>query len=124
MPTRILCVITARNLDTWQKYAKVNSKVEVWLTRTSGISEETTHLEEDVVFNVKSKTTPPYQVVVEINEQPISMEIDTGAAVSIMSRENWEAKFAAVPLAKPTLSLRTYTAENGSFRRSFCTCEV
>ena len=87
-----------------------------WVEQTaSGFTEtdpeETTNLEEDVIFNVKSKSTPPYQVVVEINEHPVSMEIDTGAAVSIMSREVWEARFAELPLAKPTLSLRTYTAE-------------
>ena len=74
-------------------------------------TEGTVNLEEDTVFNVQSKTTPPYQVVVEINELPVSMEINTGAAVSIMSREIWEARFAELPLAKPTLSLRTYTAE-------------
>jgi len=49
-------------------------------------TEGTVNLEEDTIFNVQPKTTPPYQVVVEINKLPVSMEIDTGAAVSIMSR--------------------------------------
>ena len=67
--------------------------------------------EEDVIFSIGSKTTPPYQVVVEINDQPITMEIDTGAAVSIVSRETWEARLAELPLSKASLSLRTYTSE-------------
>ena len=50
-------------------------------------------------------------MVVENNKQPVSMEINTGAAVSIILKENWEARFAGLPLAKPILSLRTYTAE-------------
>ena len=43
--------------------------------------------EEDVIFSIGSKTTLPYQVVVQINDWPITMEIDTGAAVSILSKE-------------------------------------
>ena len=63
--------------------------------------------EEDAIFNVQSKITPSYHLVVEINEQCVSMEIDTTAAVLIMSK----VRFAGLPLAKPTLSLHTYTAE-------------
>ena len=50
-------------------------------------SENVTDFEEDMIFNITSKTTPSYRVVVEIDEQPIPMEIDTGAAVSVISQE-------------------------------------
>ena len=58
-----------------------------WVEWTEG----TVNLKEDTIFNVQSKTTRPCQVVVEINEQLVSMEINTG----VVSREIWEARFAA-----------------------------
>ena len=39
--------------------------------------------QEDVIFNIGPKTTSPYLVVMELNNKPITMEIDMGAAVSI-----------------------------------------
>ena len=39
------------------------------------------------------------------------MEIDTGAAVSIISRENWCALFPRKSLSKASVTLRTYTAQ-------------
>jgi len=39
------------------------------------------------------------------------MEINTGAAVPIMSKGTWETNFSELSLGKPTLSLHTYTAE-------------
>lgn len=39
------------------------------------------------------------------------MEIDTGAAVSIVSEETWEVQLSVVPLSTATLRLHTYTTE-------------
>jgi len=39
------------------------------------------------------------------------MEVDTGAAVTVMSRLNWQALFPKVPLNRSHLALTTYTAE-------------
>ena len=64
--------------------------------------------EEDVIFSVVSRATPPYQVVIEVNGRPITMEIDTGAAVSTMSKETWEKRLSEVSLSKATLRLYTY----------------
>ena len=95
-----------------QPQSKVPVTKNHWVEQTTSKPEEdVTDLEEDVIFNLTSRTTPPYQVVVEINGQLIPMEIDTGAAVSVMSQESWEARFAELTLEQPSLCLRTYTAE-------------
>ena len=52
-----------------------------------------------------------YKAVVRINQQLVEMEIDTGAAVSIISRENWRALFPRKSLSKASVTLRTYTAQ-------------
>ena len=67
--------------------------------------------EEEVISHVGTKPSHPYQVVVQINGKAVSMEIDTGASVSLMSQSLQETLFPAATLAKPTVKLRTYTAE-------------
>ena len=42
------------------------------------------------------------------------MEVDTGASVSIMSKESWLALFPKIPLARTPASLHTYTAQTTS----------
>ena len=60
---------------------------------------------------VNSKRTNPYLVVVELNGKAVSMEIDTGAAVSLISHSTQTALFPKAVLTRPKLNLRTYTAE-------------
>ncbi|XP_068708106.1 uncharacterized protein [Montipora foliosa] len=48
---------------------------------------------------------------VKVNGEDCSMELDTGASVSIMSEEAWKRKLPKAPLEKSTLKLRTYTGE-------------
>ena len=54
-----------------------------------------------------------FHIMIEVNGQPITMEIDTGTAVSIISKETWEKRLSEVSLSKATLCLCTYqyTAE-------------
>ena len=64
-----------------------------------------------LICQVGSHTSPPYEVVVTLNGKPVTMEIDTGAAVSIMSNQTKKALFPSEVLNKPTLNLRTFTSE-------------
>ena len=54
----------------------------------------------------------PYQVVLEVNRQSLAMKIDTGAAVSLISRELKDKLFSSVPLTRSMLLLRTYTSKS------------
>ena len=47
----------------------------------------------------------------ELNGQPVNMEIDTGASVSLNSKVTQKNLFPTVELAKTGMSLRTYTAD-------------
>ena len=67
--------------------------------------------EEEPLYVVADKTTHPYHVHVLINGQPLRMEIDTGAAVFIVSEDMATSKFSDVPIQKTGISLRTYTGE-------------
>ena len=67
--------------------------------------------ETALICQVGSQTSPPYEVVVTLNGKPVTMEIDTGAAVSIMSNKTKKALFPSEVLNKPTLNLHTFMSE-------------
>ena len=88
--TKTQFVITVEELDIQRECVEAKHLVG----QATSKPEDVADLEEDVIFNLSSKSTPPYQVVVEINGKPITVEIDTGAVVSVMSQDSWEARFA------------------------------
>lgn len=68
--------------------------------------------DQDLICTVDHKSSrAPYKVVMEVNGQELEMEVDTGAAVSVISKKTQLALFPVVHLAESTLTLRTYTAE-------------
>ena len=75
-------------------------------TTTTTPLEATEHL-----FVIKDKTTPPYLVSLKVNGQPLTMEVDTGAAVSLVTESAVEALLPSVQLQPSNVTLKTYTGE-------------
>ena len=85
-------------------------------------SESPTHMhspiaspQTEVIWQLRTDNASrprPYQVALEVNQQSLTMEIDTGAAVSLISRKIKNTVFPSVPMTRSTLLLRTYTSEN------------
>ncbi|KAL5506337.1 hypothetical protein EMCRGX_G007955 [Ephydatia muelleri] len=78
------------------------------------------HVTEDsseevhTLFHLKEKGHPPLMVAVELNNSSLRMEIDTGAAVSIISETTYTglwSKNVRPPLLQSMVLLRTYTGE-------------
>ncbi|KAK3087172.1 hypothetical protein FSP39_002564 [Pinctada imbricata] len=66
------------------------------------------------MFNVEdtvNRLTEPYKVVLEINKTPVTMEIDTGASVSIISEETFR-DLGKLKLSESKAKLKTYTGED------------
>ena len=57
------------------------------------------------------KARKPMYVEVIMEGQPIKMELNTGAAVSIMSYTMYKEKLAHIQLQKSTINLKTYTGQ-------------
>ena len=57
------------------------------------------------------KAHKPMYVQVIMEGQPIKMELDTGAAVSIMPYTMYKEKMAHTQLQKSTVNLKTYTGQ-------------
>lgn len=68
---------------------------------------------EDVIRSVNSEgPSKPYKVTLIVNGKPLEMEIDTGAAVSIISKSTMKSLFSPCALTETSLNLRTYTSES------------
>ncbi len=64
--------------------------------------------EEYFIFKLSAPTTSPIEVTVEVEGKPLTMELDTGAAVSIVS-DVTRRIFPDVKLRKSKIILKTYT---------------
>lgn len=70
-------------------------------------------LEEEPIFVVRDrgKSSQPYQVELAINGQPLHMEVDTGAAVSLAPESSLTSVLPDATLRKTGVTLKTYTGE-------------
>ena len=73
-------------------------------------SEET--FKEYSLYNTSTGQKPkPMMIPVKIEDITLSMELDTGASVSIISEKTYKKVLSSKALEKSTVSLRTYTGE-------------
>ena len=82
--------------------------------RTLQLEEEQESRESiDLPMNnlTESDKTKPIKVEVTVEGKKVSMELDTGAAVSIMSHEMHKSLWPEVPLESTAIKLRTYPGE-------------
>ena len=94
---------------------KNRSKAE----QTNTVTEEETQTSGDqdqeyTMFHVRSGPSKPYKAVVKANGNSISMEIDTGASVSVVGEDTFETirkGESTVELQKTSVRLQTYTGE-------------
>ena len=63
------------------------------------------------VLTLGSRTGHPIIVDVQANGKPLTMELDTGAAVSVISEDTQRRMFPDAFLKRTTVVLRTYTGE-------------
>ena len=97
-------VPTARTEQNWRKQS----------VRYVETGDQTPNNQDDEfkLFQIsQEKPEPSIILPVKVNGENCSMELDTGASVSIMSEEAWKKRFPKAPLEKSTLKLRTYTGE-------------
>lgn len=62
------------------------------------------------IYHVEEKNKPPYVVNLSLNDAPLQMELDTGAALSLISESTYKKLWKVPPKLKPTTTrLRTYS---------------
>ena len=61
------------------------------------------------LFTFHSKSTPPILIDLQLNNRNIVMELDTGAAMSLISETTKKELFPTVNLRHSEVVLKTYT---------------
>ena len=67
--------------------------------------------EEYHLFKLNEPSSNPIEATVNVEDKPLTMELDTGAAVSIISEATRREMFPKKKLHKSKLTLKTYTDE-------------
>ena len=78
-------------------------------------SEASPQTDEYSLFNVESQASPaatkPLVVEMIINGQTLSMEVDTGSAVTLVSEHTFKSKWPNTSLQSSSVKLKTYSNE-------------
>ena len=64
------------------------------------------------IDKVEGRSSHPIIVKLEAQGKPLVMEVDTGAAVSIISEETYDTLFPQVTVKQASVGLHTYTGES------------
>ena len=91
---------------TEQKSA--SSKTAKWIDEEFQ-SEDKVEVDEVPIFKVGEKSHPPFTVELVINGCPVIFEVDTGAAVTIVSQEVYRKMFPNLELQPSSVLLKSYT---------------
>ena len=83
-----------------------------WVSTADTDTVETETFPESAILTVGDHNNKPITVQMELNVQQVLMEVDTGAAVSLMSVITQKQLFPKVKLMKSRTQLQTYTAES------------
>ena len=94
------------------KSSPSTSQFNKWVGVEPPSSPQPSEESREVVWQVGHKSSHPYHATVTIKERPVVMEINTGAAVSLISKDVMERLFPNAVLEKSSLVLHTYTADS------------
>ena len=83
-----------------------------WVSETDTDTVETETFPESAILRVDDHNNKLITVQMELNGQQVLMEVDTGAAVSLMSVITQKQFFPKVKLMKSRTQLQTYTTES------------
>ena len=96
-----------RNLSEYRPKETHQLQVDEFDSETDTVAEYT-------LFNVKDSKTQPFRVTVQVNGQDLSLEVDTGATLSLISYETYNRLWihgSPPPIKHSLVKLRTYTGE-------------
>ena len=98
--------------NSQQKSASKNKKGIYSVEEKAEVDENP--VDEETLFNINTSTgkTTPWNVVVYINNVPVSMQIDTGASVSIMSETTFKEYWPTQSSSPSQIRLCSYSGES------------
>lgn len=108
--TQIQKRLLAEESLTWKTTVEMALAMAVRYVEDNTLPKET-HDEHELFHIHQEKPEPSIMVPVKVNGEKFSMDLDTGASVSIMSEETWRRRFPNVALQESQIKLKTYIGE-------------
>ena len=87
------------------------SRVVRQISKLDSTAEHKETNEEYNLYALKTSSRKPMMVSVMIETQPLEMELDSGADVSLISEQTYLQQFKHIPLQESKTSLRSYSGE-------------
>ena len=98
---------SSSNSKMAHKYGKTK-----YLETAQEVPEEIPDSKDVALFTISRESNKPIRVSVTIGGEVLPMEVDTGAAVSLISEVEYQDKFSKYQLHKSNVKLKTYTSES------------
>ena len=118
---KLLSVTIVVVLVTYLLFAGLVRVLDVEITPRSLLKDEIKYVAVDdsssdevsikQIYALGSKKTQPFHVDVLVNNQPLKMELDTGAAVSIIAESQLKRILPRIKLKPSKIKLETYSGE-------------
>ena len=80
-----------------------------WVATTE--PDQTSDSPEGSIYVIKDQSSPPYRTELQVNGQPLTMEVDTGAVVSLAPESAIVSLLSSAELQPTNILLKTYTGE-------------
>ena len=104
-----VCRSLKKKCQPWRKKPGLGTK---YVTTTDDQEPELEKDNESLpLYTVGGGATPPIKVPLSVEGKLLSMELDTGAAVTIVSEKQYNDFFSNLPLKKSQVLLKTYSGE-------------
>ena len=91
------------------KHPRGSAKKTKWVSSTE--ADQTSDSPEESLFVIHNKSSPPYKAELQVNGKSLSMEVDTGAAVSLAPESAIASLLSSTTLQPTSIILKTYTGE-------------
>lgn len=82
-----------------------------WVGPDSGSESTDESTDEMALYTIRAKSTPPIMITLQLNQQNTVMELDTGAAMSLISETTKQELFPELTPRSSAVLLKTYTGE-------------
>ena len=80
------------------------------------VQEDESEDDDMLLNNIRSEPGKPLVMDIKLNGKPLTMELDTGAAVSLVSERTFQSLLPECQLKPSRVPLRTYSGERMEFR--------
>lgn len=100
----------------WRKTAEKQHKLEENQSNSDSEEESVEYLA--FIKKIKPRKEPPIELKIKVQGKELSMEVDTGASVSVVGETTWREMWGPtlLPLKPADVRLRTYTGPESQWQ--------